>query len=274
MKVAVIQMRSGIDIDANLRAATDLITAAAADGATLIATPEMTHLLQRSPKKLFAHITHEDEDRGLAHFQALARSLGVNLLIGSLAIKVSEDRAANRSFVIGPDGTIMARYDKIHLFDVTLSRAETYKESHVYRRGDKAVTVKVDDALLGLSVCYDVRFPELYRDYAHAGAQIISVPAAFTRPTGQAHWATLLTSRAIETGSFILAPAQGGTHDDGRATWGRSMIIGPWGDVRAQIDNDEPGYVCATLDMDDVSLARRKVPAWQHRPDYTKPGAL
>lgn len=272
MRVAAVQMRSGVDIDANLAAAEALIRRAADDGATFIATPEMTHLLQRSPKRLFATIQPEAQDKGVAFFGALAAELSVDLLIGSLAIKASEDRAVNRSFLFGPDGTIKARYDKIHLFDVTISRAETYKESNVYDRGNQSVIADIDDMRLGMSVCYDVRFPVLYSGYARAGAQIITVPAAFTRPTGAAHWETLLRARAIETGSFIIAPAQGGTHEDGRATWGHSLIIGPWGDIRAQIDNDAPGIITAVIDAEDVAMARRKIPAWQHAPGYDTGG--
>lgn len=261
-------MCSGVSVTDNVAQAERLIRAAVADGATCVATPEMTHLLQRSPKRLFATITTEDKDVGLKRFRALADELNIHILIGSLAVLGENDKAMNRSFLIGPSGDILARYDKIHLFDVTLSRAETYKESNVYNGGTQAVTAMVNDAKLGLSICYDVRFAALYRAYGQAGAQVITVPAAFTVPTGQAHWETMLRARAIETGSFIIAPAQGGNHEDGRSTWGHSMIIGPWGDVRAVIDNDAPGYICADIDLDDVSDARRKVPAWQHEPDF------
>ena len=269
MRVAAIQMCSGVDLDENIQDAEALIMSAADDGAQLIATPEMTHCMQRSPKRLFKTITREQDDKGLAHLQNLASQRGVYILIGSLAVLGGNGKAVNRSFLIGPDGSIIARYDKIHLFDVTLSRAETYKESNVYERGYSAVTGMVDETKIGLSICYDVRFPELYSSYANAGASIITVPAAFTRLTGQAHWETLLRARAIETGCFIIAPAQGGEHADGRATWGRSMIIGPWGKVRAIRGNDTPGVITADIDLNDVAEARRKIPAWQHRPDYT-----
>jgi len=269
MKIAAIQLRSGVEIEANLRAAETLIRAAAGRGASFIATPEMTHILQRSPKRLFAALQPEGDDKGVVFFAALAKELGVYLLIGSLAILKSEGRAANRSFLFGPDGALIARYDKIHLFDVSVSRKETWKESAVYDRGDVAVTAQIDGAKLGLSICYDVRFAGLYRKYAKAGAQILAVPAAFTKPTGEAHWDALLRARAIETGSFVIAPAQGGTHEDGRTTYGRSLIIGPWGDVRAKRDNDAPGYIMAEIDIDDVAAARAKIPAWQHNPDYS-----
>ena len=269
MKLAAIQMRSGVDITANIETAESLIRAAATEGASFIATPEMTHIVQRSPKRLFESITDETHDLGAKHFSTLANELNIDLLIGSLAIKTGEKRAANRSFLFNKSGQITARYDKIHLFDVTVSREETWKESNVYDRGDKAVMADIDVAKLGLSICYDLRFPSLYRHYGQSGADIIAVPAAFTRPTGQAHWESLLRARAIETGSFVIAPAQGGTHEDGRRTYGHSLIIGPWGDIRAKLDHDEPGYICADIDLEDVQEARRKIPAWNHNPDFS-----
>ncbi len=268
MKIAAIQMRSGVDIRANLEAAETLICRAADDGARFITTPEMTHILQRSPKRLFSSITDEASDLGVTHFSTLARELKIDLLIGSLAIRTGEKRAANRSFLFDKTGQATAHYDKIHLFDVTVSREETWKESNVYDRGDKAVMAEIDGAKLGLSICYDLRFPSLYRHYGQSGADIIAIPAAFTKPTGEAHWESLLRSRAIETGSFIIAPAQGGPHEDGRTTYGHSMIIGPWGDIRAHLDHDEPGFICADIDLSDVQDARRRIPAWNHDPDY------
>ena len=268
IRAAVIQLRSGVTVQENLEAATTLIRQAAIDGAEFIATPEMTHILQRSPKRLFDSITDESNDLGVKHFAALADELSIDLLIGSLAIKTGEKRAVNRSYLFGKDGVLKARYDKIHLFDVTVSSAETWKESNVYDRGETAVMSEIDGATLGLSICYDLRFAPLYKHYARSGAQILTVPAAFTRPTGEAHWESLLRARAIETSSFVIAPAQGGTHEDGRSTWGRSMIIGPWGDIRAILDHDVPGYICADLDMADVTSARSKIPAWDYQPDY------
>ena len=256
----------------NLSHAGALIDAAVEDGADFIATPEMTHLLQRSPKRLFAAITREDQDAGLAYFRVLAAKHAVHILIGSLAVLGDDGKALNRSYLIAPDGDILARYDKIHLFDVTLSKTEVYKESNVYSGGKKAVSAMVGDAKVGLSICYDVRFAGLYRAYAQSGAKLLTVPAAFTVPTGKAHWEALLRARAIETGSFVIAPAQGGTHEDGRSTWGRSMIVGPWGDVIAKLDHDKPGFICADIDLTAVNDARRKVPAWQHDPDYAAGG--
>lgn len=269
MKIAAIQLRSGVDIAANIDAATALIRTAAQHGARFIATPEMSNILQRSPKRLHAAIQPMESAVEMAAFSALAKELAIDLLIGSMAFKASEGRAVNRSVLFGPDGETRAHYDKIHLFDVTISRTETWKESNVYDRGERAVTADITGAKLGLSICYDVRFPKLYQTYAQAGAQIIAAPAAFTVPTGQAHWETLLRARAIETGSFIIAPAQGGAHEDGRTTWGRSMIIGPWGDVRAALDHDRPDICIAEIDLADVEAARAKIPAWNYAPDFT-----
>ena len=269
MKVAAIQMRSGVDIDANMAAADALIREAAAKGAKFIATPEMTHILQRSPKRLFAVLQPEKNNAALEQFAALSKELAVDLLIGSMAIKTSETRAVNRSYLFGKSGKITARYDKVHLFDVTLSRQETWRESNVYDRGDKAVLGQIDGAVLGLSICYDLRFGKMYRRYAQMGAHILTVPAAFTVPTGKAHWEPLLRARAIEGGSFVIAPAQGGLHEDGRTTWGHSLIIDPWGQIIAQSDDDEIGIIYADLDMGAVEEARRKIPAWSQNSDFT-----
>jgi len=269
LRLACIQLRSGAHIGTNIEAASRLIREAASEGAAFIATPEMTHILQRSPKKLFAAIKSEAEDPGVQAFGALAKELGIDLLIGSLAIKTGERRAANRSFLFGTDGNIKARYDKIHLFDVTISKDETWKESNVYDAGAKSVMTKIGPAQLGLSICYDLRFAHLYRQYGQSGADIIAVPAAFTRPTGKAHWHTLLKARAIETGCFVIAPAQGGAHEDGRATFGHSLVIGPWGEIIAELDHDAPGILLADINLDAVKEARRKIPAWNHEPSYT-----
>ncbi len=269
MRVAAIQLRSGTDIAANIEAASKLIRAAADQGATFIATPEMTHIVQRTGRQLFDAIKPEGEDLGVQAFSALAAELGVDLLIGSLAIKTAERRAANRSFLFGPDGAIKARYDKIHLFDVTISDTETWKESNIYDSGNRAVLTEVGDAVIGLSICYDLRFARLYRHYGQAGAHIMTVPAAFTKPTGKAHWQTLLRARAIETGSFVIAPAQGGDHDDGRSTFGHSVVIGPWGETLAELAHDNPGILMADLDLSSVEEARRKIPAWNHDPNFS-----
>ncbi len=277
MRAAIIQMCSGEHPQDNLSAASTLIRAAHKEGAQFIATPEMTGMMQRRPKKLWASIQTQEANICVAGFSALAKELGIYLLIGSLAILVGEKRAANRSFLFGPDGRLISTYDKIHLFEAKLSRKETWRESANYRAGDKAVIADMsgdeteDGARLGLSICYDIRFAQLYRKYAQAGAQMISVPAAFTVPTGQAHWQILLRARAIETGSFIIAPAQGGLHEDGRTTYGHSMIIGPWGEILAHIDHDKPAYVIADIDLDLAQQARQKIPAWSCVSDFENP---
>jgi len=262
MRVACIQMRSGTHPDANFEAARLLIEKAADNGATLIATPEMTGLLQRRPNAFWDAVKFPEDDPLIEKFASLSKRLGVTLLVGSLAVKTAERRAANRSFLFDSSGNLTATYDKIHLFDVDLGRGQKWQESALYDAGDEAVLADIPGAQIGLTICYDVRFAALYRRLAQSGAQIIAVPAAFTAPTGQAHWEVLLRARAIETGSFILAPAQGGLHEDGRTTWGRSMIIGPWGDVLAACDNDTPGIILADLDLADVDAARAKIPAW------------
>ena len=261
---ALIQMRSGIDPAANLAMACDLIRQAAAQGASLIATPETTHLVQKDADQAFSVMRSQADDPAIPTFSALAKELGITLLIGSLAIKLAERRAANRSFLFGPGGDLLATYDKAHMFDVGIGQGEIYRESANYQAGDRLVVADTGAARIGLSICYDVRFAYLYRRLAQAGAQIHTVPAAFTRPTGRAHWEILLRARAIETGSWVIAPAQAGLHEDGRRTWGHSMIIDPWGAVTAQLDHDEPGILLAQLDMDKVADARSRIPALQH----------
>tara|TARA_R110002096_G_scaffold146066_7_gene304262 strand:- start:255 stop:1097 length:843 start_codon:yes stop_codon:yes gene_type:complete len=261
---ALIQMRSGIDPAANLAMACDLIRQAAAQGASLIATPETTHLVQKDADQAFSVMRSQADDPAIPTFSALAKELGITLLIGSLAIKLAERRAANRSFLFGPGGDLLATYDKAHMFDVGIGQGEIYRESANYQAGDRLVVADTGAARIGLSICYDVRFAYLYRRLAQAGAQILTVPAAFTRPTGRAHWEILLRARAIETGSWVIAPAQAGLHEDGRRTWGHSMIIDPWGAVTAQLDHDEPGILLAQLDMDKVADARSRIPALPH----------
>ncbi|MGH6970417.1 MAG: carbon-nitrogen hydrolase family protein, partial [Caulobacteraceae bacterium] len=196
--------------------------------------------------------------RGLA---GLAAELGVWLLIGSALVRRPDGKAANRSVLVGPEGRTRATYDKLHMFDVDLPTGERHRESSTYEAGDRAVVAEAAGAKLGLTICYDLRFPSLHRALARAGAEALTVPSAFTRPTGQAHWEVLLRARAIETGAFVLAPAQGGTHEDGRATWGRSMIVGPWGEVLALADHDEPCALLAEIDLDAVAEARAAIPA-------------
>lgn len=266
MRIAAIQMCSGIDVTANIAAASDLIRAAAADGARFIATPEMTHLLQKDATDLRRGVTSMAEDEGVKAFAALAAALDIHLLIGSLAILRDDGKIANRSLLFTPEGELSAQYDKMHLFEAAISKSENYRESDTYTAGDTAVVAPVGNLNLGLSICYDIRFPSLYASYARAEVDIIAVPAAFTVATGKAHWETLLRARAIETGAYIVAPAQGGHHADSRRTWGHSLIIDPWGEVVAQLDNDIPGYILTDIDRSAVTKARARIPAWRGAP--------
>lgn len=268
LKVACVQINTGADVNENIKATAALIRDAAEQGATLIATPEMTDGIRRYAKDKFETSDIQERYHAVKAFSTLAKELGVWLLIGSLGVRINDDKLANRSMLFAPDGSTTARYDKIHMFDVTLSRTEFYKESKDYEAGNKAVIAKCGDFTLGMGVCYDVRFPHLWRDLAKSGANILSVPAAFTRPTGQAHWEVLLRARAIETGSFVIAPAQTGEHEGGRLTYGHSMIIGPWGEILAAM-KDETGIITAEINLDDVEKARSAIPALQHDKDYT-----
>lgn len=267
MRVGVVQLCSGTDVAKNIETTSHLITQAAADGARFIATPEMTHLLEKDKQSLFKSIREEREDLGVSAFASLAKELDVYLLIGSLAVKAG-DKVANRSYVFGPNSEIVAKYDKIHLFDAQVSDTESYRESATYIGGKTPQLVTVDNAQIGLSICYDLRFANLYRHYTKAGAQILTVPAAFTVPTGQAHWDVLLRARAIETSSFVIAPAQGGHHQDGRKTYGHSKVINPWGEVTAEIDHDRPDFCCVDIDVSEVDKARCRIPAWNSEQNW------
>ena len=262
MRAACIQLCSSTDIAANLETAETLIRAAHDKGATFITTPENTSILQKSSRSLFKVIANEEECQPVQFFSRLAKELSIDLLIGSMAIKVSEGKAANRSYLFGRNGQIKARYDKMHLFDVTINEQETWRESATYQAGLKPTVVGVGDFKLGMSICYDLRFPALYKYYVSKGANVLSVPSAFTPVTGKAHWKTLLKARAIETSSYVIAPAQGGTHEDGRSTWGHSMIVSPWGKVIASVDNDRPGICVADISLEDLEAVRAKIPAW------------
>lgn len=262
IRAACIQMRSGVDVMPNIAMATGLIREAAGQGAGFIATPEMTNLLDIRPGMARPKLVAQDDDATLAALRALAGELGIWLLIGSIALTVEgENRFANRSYLIGPDGAVRARYDKIHMFDVEVGDGQSYRESRAYRPGESAVLADTDFGTVGMTICYDVRFPHLYRQLAQAGASILTVPAAFTRVTGEAHWHVLLRARAIETGCFVVAPAQGGRHEDGRETFGHSLIISPWGEVLAEADHAEPGIIWADLDLNQVDTARRRIPS-------------
>jgi predicted amidohydrolase len=262
-KAAMIQMRSGLAPAANLAAAVRMIGEAKSAGADYVLTPEMTNIMEIKRERLFANIVEEEADTSLVTFCELARKLGIFVHIGSLAIKVAPEKAANRSFLIDPKGEIAARYDKIHMFDVDLANGESYRESRSYRPGEQAVISALPWGRLGLTVCYDLRFPALYRALAERGATMLAIPSAFTKQTGEAHWHILNRARAIENGCFVFAAAQGGTHESGRETYGHSLIVDPWGRVLAE-GGAEPGVTMAEIDMAEVAKARARIPSLQH----------
>jgi deaminated glutathione amidase len=265
----LVQMRTGQDVAANIAAASALIREAAEEGADYVQTPEMTGLLVRDRERLLASVTDEKHDPALAAFHGLAAELGIWLHIGSLAIRLGgSERAANRSFLIDPSGAIAARYDKIHMFDVDLANGESWRESRTYQPGEAAAVADLPWGRLGMTICYDLRFPALYRGLAQAGADFLAIPAAFTQQTGEAHWHVLMRARAIETGSFVLAAAQAGLHEDGRETFGHSLIVDPWGRVLAE-RGIEPGVVMARIDPDRVAEARRRIPALENARRFT-----
>jgi predicted amidohydrolase len=262
-RAGLIQMRSGRTPQANLDAATALIAEAAGAGAEYVQTPEMTNVMEIKREVLFAAIFEEESDVCLAAFRDLARTHRLHVHVGSLAIKVSPDKAANRSFLIDPRGEIVARYDKIHMFDVDLANGESYRESRNFRPGETAIYFDLPWGRLGLTVCYDLRFPALYRALAEAGSSFIAIPSAFTRQTGEAHWHVLNRARAIENGCFVLAAAQGGRHENGRETFGHSIVVDPWGRVLAE-GGTEPGLIMAEIDPAQVVAARARIPSLQH----------
>jgi predicted amidohydrolase len=266
-RVALVQLRSGRSIEPNLQAAEALIRQAAAAGADYVQTPENTAIMELETERLLAVIGLEEGNVPLARLRALAAELGIWLHVGSLAMKVEPVRIANRSYLIAPDGEIAARYDKLHLFDVDLAGGESYRESRYYRPGSKAVLADLPFGRLGLSICYDLRFPALYRALACAGASFIAIPSAFTKQTGEAHWRVLLRARAIETGAFVLAAAQGGLHENGRSTYGHSMIVSPWGEVLAEA-GEEPGVIFADIDLAQSADARARIPSLKHGREF------
>ncbi|QQQ17550.1 carbon-nitrogen hydrolase family protein [Brevundimonas vitis] len=274
LDIALIQTRTPATAQGGLDHVSPLIRQAAADGAQLILTPEGTNFLEQRRDRRALVLSDEDQDVCVLGLQGLAAELGVWLLIGSAIVRsghAGDDRAANRSLLIDPGGRIVARYDKLHVFDVDLPNGESYRESAGIRPGDAAAVAQMPWGRLGLSVCYDVRFPQLFRRLAKAGAEVIAVPAAFTVPTGRAHWETLLRARAIETGAFVLAPAQGGLHEDGRSTWGRTLAVSPWGEVLGVLDHDAPGVLSLQLDLSAVETARRSVPQLSHDREFAGP---
>jgi predicted amidohydrolase len=271
LKVGLVQLRSGIEPAANLNAAEAAVREAARAGAELVVTPEATNILQRDDEALARVVVPPEEEPAIPRFAGLAKALEIWLVVGSLMVRTDDGKVANRTHVFDPEGRLVASYDKIHLFDVKLGSGEAYRESKRVRPGERAVVAKTPWGGLGLTVCYDLRFAYLHRALAQGGARLITVPAAFTKPTGEAHWEVLLRARAIETATFVLAAAQGGQHADGRRTWGHSMIVGPWGQIIAQLDDDEPGVLIAEIDLDEIDAARGKVPALTHDRRFDAP---
>jgi predicted amidohydrolase len=264
---ACVQLRSTDDVRENMRSAAQLIRQAKDKGAAFIATPENTCLMAPDGGAKLEKTFAEADDPGIPFFRQLAEELNIWLLIGSLAIKVTPTKTANRSYLFSPRGEQVATYDKIHLFDVNLPSGETYRESNTVAPGDKVVTADLPWGRLGLTICYDLRFPHLYRALAKAGVHFISVPAAFTKTTGEAHWHILMRARAIETGAFIIAPAQGGRHANGRETYGHSLIVAPWGEILAEGGVD-PGVIVAEIDPAQVESVRARIPSLQHDRPY------
>jgi predicted amidohydrolase len=267
---ACVQLASDIEPEANLRAAAEAIRRARDAGADFVLTPETTDMMEMKRRDAFAKARGEAEHPGLAQLRDLAGELGCWLLIGSLVVRLSDERLANRSFLIDPAGQVAARYDKIHMFDVEVPDGQSYRESKAYQPGGAAVLADLPWGRLGLTVCYDLRFPQLYRALAQAGAEVLTVPSAFTRLTGRAHWHVLLRARAIETGSFVLAPAQCGETSQGRQTYGHSLIVAPWGEVLAEAGED-PGVILAEIDPARVAEARRMIPALGHDRAFDAP---
>ncbi|MEM8839477.1 MAG: carbon-nitrogen hydrolase family protein [Pseudomonadota bacterium] len=261
---ACIQMRSSRSVDDNITDAESLIRDAAKAGASYVQTPEMTHLVERSRTALTEKIAHPENDAGVKRFADLAKDLGIWLHIGSLAIDRGDGKVANRAFLFSPEGSTAATYDKIHMFDVDLDGGESWRESNTYEPGENSPVIDTGFAKIGLAICYDLRFPALFRAQAMAGAELLSVPACFTKQTGRAHWHVLLRARAIENGCFMVAAAQGGTHEDGRETFGHSLIVDPWGEVLAEAEHDEPGYIIAKIDPATVTEVRQRIPVLTH----------
>jgi predicted amidohydrolase len=275
LRVGLVQTRTPATHAAALEHVVPLVRQAIADGAQFVLTPECTNVVQKDRSKLLPALKTLDEDPVVNGLRAIAAETGTWIDIGSALVlregAAAGGKAANRQVVIDPTGAIVATYDKLHMFDVDLPTGETARESSAYEPGERAVTVETPLAKFGLSICYDMRFAALYRALALAGATVLTVPAAFTRPTGEAHWDVLLRARAIETGSFVIAAAQGGFHEDGRGTWGRSIVVGPWGEVIAKLDHDEPGVLLADLDLPAALSARAAIPALKNARPFVGP---
>jgi predicted amidohydrolase len=262
-RVGLVQMCTGRSVEKNLRDASALVREAAGQGAVYVQTPEITTLMEMDRERLFATIRPEAADPAVPHFADLARELGIWLHIGSMPILLAAGKVANRSLLFSPAGAIVARFDKIHMFDVELPGGETYRESRNYQPGNTGVLADLPWGTLGLTVCYDLRFPHLYRALAKAGADFLAIPSAFTRKTGEAHWHVLLRARAIENGSFVFAAAQAGRHESGRETYGHSLIVNPWGEIIAEAGVD-PAVIVADIAPSEVAAARQRVPSLQH----------
>jgi predicted amidohydrolase len=271
LRAALIQTRTPATQAAALAEITPLIRQAAKAGAQLIVTPEGSNFLQRDRARLMDVLRPVEADPFVEGVKALAAQLKVWILIGSALVARGSDKAANRAILIDATGEVQATYDKLHMFDVDLPNGDRYRESSLYEPGVEAQLADTPWAKLGLTICYDMRFPQLYRALAKAGAHIIAVPAAFTRPTGEAHWEVLLRARAIENGVFILAAAQGGTHEDGRGTWGHSIAIDPWGRIIAEAKDDEPGVVIADLNLEEVASTRQAIPSLKNERPFAAP---
>jgi predicted amidohydrolase len=266
-RAGLVQLRSGRSMEANLERAEALVRRAARGGAVYVQTPENTAIMELKPELVLRAAQTEDESVALARLRALAAELGIFLHVGSLAIKLDETRVANRSYLIDPKGGIAARYDKLHMFDVDLAGGESHRESSHCRPGATAVVADLPFGRLGLSICYDLRFPQLYRALATSGAEFIAIPSAFTKQTGEVHWHVLIRARAIETGAFVLAATQGGLHENGRATYGHSLIVSPWGEILAEA-GEEPAVIFADIDLAASAEARARIPALKHGREF------
>ncbi|HYJ52315.1 MAG TPA: carbon-nitrogen hydrolase family protein [Allosphingosinicella sp.] len=272
MRIALFQAQTGIDPETNANELAARVAEAAAGGAAMLFTPEMSGLLDQDRARAAAHLHEEADDPVLAAVREAAAAAGIWVHLGSLALKGAADgKLANRGFVIDDEGAIRARYDKIHLFDVDLPTGESWRESASYRGGDRAVVVETPLGPLGLSICYDLRFADLFTALSSSGATAFSIPAAFTVPTGEAHWHVLMRARAIEAGAFVIAAAQVGTHEDGRATYGHSLVVDPWGKVLLDMGGEEPGLGFAEIDPGAVEEVRGRIPAIRHRRAIPRP---
>ena len=263
-RVGLVQMCTGRNVERNLGEAGELIREAARQGARYVQTPEITTLMEMERARLFAALRPEEGNPAITQFKALARELGIWLHIGSMGILVGADKVANRSLLISPDGVLEARMDKIHMFDVQLAGGENYRESRTYQPGDAGVLAELPWGTLGLTVCYDLRFPHLYRALAKAGADFLAIPSAFTVQTGAAHWHVLMRARAIENGCFVFAAAQAGKHESGRETYGHSLIVSPWGEILAEADGVHATVIVADIKSGQAQEARQRIPSLQH----------